>query len=344
MNIHILSRSKWNEPHRIRQQIAQLLGTCYAVQYHSPARREAMEASWQPAEIALKAFPFFEKFASLPVVSIFNSILLFLYLKRKIKPNDVLINFLPELLFVPHRRTVNLISVVNDDFSLMAPRVFAWWIERLMKMMTESSDASLYTSSRLAAKYPGRRSLIFHPWADASLIKRKKIKRKKILHWGYMSKALDFSKIECMAMQIQELSMDMEILLVGPVEKHAKRAIEKLASYGCVTYQPPTGLQFLKVEEILFGIELISPDFLNSTMLEMPNKGPRLLACGIPVVYSGCELVDEPFFIRFEGDLAATVKLVEDREELIDRAIDRYFLQNNSAARLKTLRELVSGG
>jgi len=311
------------------------------VSYHSPIISENGKRNACPKNVSLKYFHIISKYGSLPFVSMLNAFILFFYLRKNVRAGDVVFNFLPELLFFPRRRGVKFISVINDDFASMAPRYSSWWVRFLMKKMAQMSAATLYTSTELMRRYPARKQVLFYPWADKVSVSKEE-KRNIILYWGYMSIALDYEKIEEMANQIQNSALDFSILLVGPVASNVENRVRRLvADYECINIMPATDLSNIETQRVLFGIELISPTFDNAKQLEFPNKGPRLLSYGIPLVYSGCDLLPCRFFIRYQGNFSKIVHDIAVASNEISSAIDYYFIENNSGTRLNDLRGLI---
>lgn len=344
MRVHVFSRSNWYEPHRIRQQLAMLISTNYLVEYHSPENKKNELDFDLPININLNEFLFIKKFASLPIISLINAIILFFYTKFVVRQGDVVFNFLPELIFIPKIPDVKIYSFINDDFTSMSPKISAWWMKYMMEKMALNARATLYVSTKLISKYKCSKTILFYPWTDVrNFVMPKVTKKNIILYWGYISLAFDFSVLEQMAIQIHQCSLNMKILLVGPVESSVQSIVNRLAKeYSCIAISPPKkNLEDLEIEKVLFGIELISPDFRNASFLELPNKAPRLLSYYIPLVYSGCDLLDEPFFIRYGGSVDNLVNTIENRTVLIKDAIDKYFLKNNSVTRFELLTNLI---
>jgi hypothetical protein len=258
-----------------------------------------------------------------------------------VKPGDVVFNFLPELSIAKIPGDIRLFFVINDDFAAMAPRVSAWWIRYLMARMARISDGALYLSTSYMRSYPSRNSTLFYPWADKKRLDRAK-ERRVILYWGYISSLLDFSAIEEMARQIHQENLNLRILLVGPIDAAAHDALQDILSkYSCVEARPPTDLELLDPQEVLFGIEILDGKYKNSLKVEVPNKAPRLLSYGIPLVYRNCPLLNEPFFIPYDKDLRKMAQKIIDAEQEILDSIERYFEANNSAARLRTISRLI---
>lgn len=342
MKIHILSRSQWSEPHRIRQQLAELLSKKYDVNYYAPFASIGVVKESVP-NVEFKSIIFIEKYASIPFVNIINAILIYIRLAIKINRGDVVINFLPELLFVPKRAGINLISFINDDFASMAPKYSAWWVAILLKRMASRSDSTLYVSSKLKDKYPSKIAVVFYPWADYAKCSSVSVKKDIILYWGYISIAFDFDALEVMARNIKDECLDYNIWLVGPIEGHIKSHCERIVNkYDCIHYFGPMDISKVPTNRVKFGFELLSDKFLNGGMVEFPNKAPRLLAYSIPLVYSGCDLLDEPFFIRNKPILSDLIRYIDFNRIDIDNSIISYFKDNSSSARLDTLVSLIS--
>lgn len=343
MRVHIFSRSHWNEPKRLRQQIALLLSNKYNIYYHTPFYSGEKNIPSENPKIKLGNFKFVNKFGSLPIISFLNAIFLNFYLKKVVKTGDVIFNFLPEATLVPRIRGIKVISVINDDFASMAPKVTSWWVRLMLNRMAADADATLYVSTQLQKTYKSKKSVLFYPWADKIKTADNASQRNTILYWGYISAAIDFQLIEMMARQIIEHDLDLKIMLVGPVDKSVLDKVSNIAKkYSCLTLHSPRDLSEIDTNKVIFGIEPISPDFHNGANVEFPNKGPRLLSHGIPLVYSGCKLLNKRYFIEYNGNLLETAQHIRENFNLIAEAIDEYFLENSSEARLSTIETLIN--
>lgn len=344
MKIHIISRTPWNEPHRLRQQIAMLVAAKHSVIYHEPIRSNSNTREKIP-NISFKSFFFIEKFASLPPIWAINSLLLYFYFKNSLSKNDVLINFLPEAAIIPKQLNINIISVINDDFALMAPKITARWVVFLLKKMASTSTATLYVSKKLKEKYPSKNGHIFYPWSDKieGINEYSSSKRNIILYWGFISSHLNFLEIEDMCRQITNSNSNLEIHLIGPTCIKSEKIIGNLTSkYNCIKYYSPRNLESINTESVLFGIELLSSNFKNSNVVEMPNKAPRLISYGIPLVYSGCNLLPYSFLIKYNNNLEDTVKFIRQNWNNISKSIDNYLTKNNTIARLNLIEDLIN--
>lgn len=341
--IHIVSLSNWNEPRRIRKQITELLLDNYDVVYHSPSIPYD-DKKQTGTNITFRKLPFIRYFASTPIVSILNAIALFFYIKKNVSGNHTLINFIPESMVFLKPNKFKVISIVNDDYSLSVKPIFSRWMYWLIKRMSERSDHTLFVSNPLMEKYKSDNAVLFHPWADKKDVSSIKTDKSIILYWGYICHTLDYEVIEEMASQIASKSLPLEIVLAGPVSENFSEKIRSItASHSCISYHPPTEtLEDLEIKRVIFGIEPLRQDYKNGAMVEMPNKGPRFLAHGIPLVYSGCSLMSKPFFVEYNGDIESTTRHISENSESINKSIDEYFRENNSITRLELLTKLIS--
>lgn len=342
MKIHIFSRSPWSEPKRLRQQLAVLLLKKYDVYYHTPLHLDGDTIAPDNQKIKLRNFRFINKFGSIPFISLLNAIFLSFYFKKTVEVGDVVFNFLPEAALIPRKKGVRVISVINDDFASMAPKLTSWWVKLMLETMAAGADSTLYVSTQIQKKYKSKNSVLFYPWADRVKPANHADQKNIILYWGYISIALDFDLIEKMAGQIIEHELDLNIMLVGPVDDGVADKISRITNkHSCVTLHTPRDLCEIETDRVLCGIEPISPDFHNGANVEFPNKGPRLLSYGIPLVYSGCKLLNEKYFIEYQGSLVETDRYIRENSELIAASIDEYFLKNSSEARLSTINTLI---
>ena len=341
--IHIISRSDWYEPHRIRQQLAILLSTHYEVIYHYPGKINKFKSCQSThSNILLCKFYFLKKWTSLPPISIVNSILILLYLKIKVGNDDVIINFLPELISPKFIFMPKIISFINDDFSLMAPRITSWWVYFLLKKMSKTSFATLYVSSQLMRKFPGKRQILFQPWDDLKENNNEILRKDLILFWGYVSIGIDLNFFSSISHQLNVEKLDLKIWIVGPVDPAMSSKFEKLIN-DCdnIEYYSPMGLDEIPMHRVCFSVLPVSSNFKNSEMLEMPNKGPRILSYNVPLLYTGCHLQNYSFFIKYSGSIKDVYYFVENNYDAIKIDIKKYFNKNNSISRINLISELL---
>jgi hypothetical protein len=341
--IHIISRSDWDEPHRIRQQLALLLSTHYEVIYHFPGRINNFKSirSTNP-NILFTRFLWLTKWSSLPPISIMNSLLILFHLINKIKKGDVVINFLPELIPIKYIFNPKIISFINDDFSLMAPKITSWWVLFLLKYMSKNSFATLYVSSQLMRKFPGKRKILFQPWDDLKTVNSEGLRKDIILFWGYISIGIDLNFFSSISRQLVDEKLDLKIWIVGPVDPIMSSKLQKLIS-DCrnVEYYTSRSLDEIPMNRVCLSVLPVSASFKNSEMLEMPNKAPRILSYNVPLLYTGCKLQKYSFFIEYNGSIGDAYYYVESNCKIIKIDIEEYFYNNNSSSRFNLISELL---
>ncbi|QPN33193.1 hypothetical protein [Diaphorobacter sp. JS3051] len=204
--------------------------------------------------------------------------------------------------------------------------------------MGKNSKASLYVSNKLMKKYPCDISELLYPWCD-QVHPRQESKKNIILYWGYLGAAVDFERIEELAADVKSNSLEIEIWLVGPVASEAKEPLDCILKNNPeIKLFSPRSLEDIPTGRVLCGIEFISKHFKNSQVLEFPNKAPRLLAYGIPLVYSGCQLLDRPFFLRYDGRINDVINNINSNMVNIQQSINDHFKTSNSQSVLDRVK------
>lgn len=295
MKIFIISRTNYDEPKRIRQQLADLLAEDYDVVYCQP---NILPAKYSP-NISYMKFDFINRFSSIPFVNVVNAFRLRKFIRENVTADDIIINFMPELGLI-NLKQHKLISFLNDDFASMAPSLTKGWLEYLTQRMIDQSRHALFSSKRLLEKYAKTTPAdVFYPWATVVPDETKlDVKRNRIVFWGYIGQHLDFDKVEELLAYITKHDLDYSIEFFGPVEPSVNDVLNSLQSrYSKFEFYPPCGFEELKPESIAFALELIKPGKKFGSFIEVPNKAPNFIVHGIPLVYSGIDLPKESYFI-----------------------------------------------
>lgn len=329
MKIHFLSRSPWNEPHRLRQQLAQLLAGRYLIDYHVARLNDTASDACDNSNINCDSFRLIERFSSVPLVTFLNSLIIYFFLRGRVKNGDVLVNFMPELIFYP--AGVKVVGVINDDLSSMIKPIFRPWFSFLLRLMAKRSLKTFFVSQRLAQKYPSKNSFLLYPWSDRKYAPVVQEERNIFLYWGYISEILDFDAIRRLAEDLNDNMEDGVIYLVGPVVPGVQNRLDQLLiEYPCIKYLSPRSLEVLPLNNVIFGIEFIDSSHPNAAFVEVPNKAPRLLSYGIPLLYSGVDLLDLPFFFRYEYSILKVREKLDACGETIQGEICDYLASYNS--------------
>lgn len=298
MKIFIISRTNYDEPKRIRQQLADLLAEDYDVVYCQPNNLPAKPAS----NISYRKFDFICRFSSLPFVNFVNAYRLKMFIRDNVEKEDVIINFLPDIGLI-NLAEYKVISFLNDDFASMAPSLTKRWLEYLTQRMIDQSRHALFSSKRLLEKYARTTpSDVFYPWATVVPDETKLgVKRNRIVFWGYIGQHLDFDKVKELLAYITNHDLDYSVEFFGPVEPSVDHLLNSLKSrYSKFEFYPPCGFEELKPESIAFALELIKPGKKFGSFVEVPNKAPNFIVHGIPLIYSGLDLPKESYFIYID--------------------------------------------
>jgi hypothetical protein len=298
MKIFIISRTNYDEPKRIRQQLADLLAEDYDIIYCQPNNFPVKPAT----NISYRKFYFINRFSSIPFVNVLNAYILRSFIRKNVKIEDIIINFMPELGLI-NLAKYKVISFLNDDFASMAPSLTQKWLEYLTYRMINQSRHALFSSKRLLEKYAKTiPSDVFYPWATVVPDETKlAVKRNRIVFWGYIGQHLDFEKVEELLVYIRKHDLDYFIEFFGPVEPKVSKLLSNLHfRYSKFKFYPPCSFEELKPESIAFALVLIKPGKKFASFGEVPNKTPNFIVHGIPLAYSGINPKSEIFFFEFQ--------------------------------------------
>jgi len=309
----------------VRQQLAVLLAKGgYEVVYWQPSPffsrwNKRKRVSFRGVEVDVISYPFIFRFNSLGLVYFLNVFLFWLA--------NRLSSFSfhgTSILFVPHVISVfrknSYLAFINDDFSLMAHPVFRASIRARYLRLASQAKLCFFSSRRLLNKYDSE-GKVFYPWSWSEEICSDEVvlnsipNRNRIVYWGTVGRHVNFTELEMLAETITELGLDLRVELYGAVEPTCSNVVADLEyRYSCFSYEGMCDFSEIKPETILVGLELLRKDFDFVEKIEFPNKAPRFLSRGIPVFYSGCNLVERGGFRAF-GCSYDFIEKIQNKED-----------------------------
>ena len=191
--------------------------------------------------------------------------------------------------------------------------------------LVNQADGTFFSSHRIAKNY-GKEATVIYPWTyknnikDVDEVKQTIKRRNRILFWGPVGRHVDLDKSEAICMENERLKCGYKIEICGPIGRGMKKHILHLEkNYSCFAYATSKTFPALEPSSVAAALQVINP--LNSefaNMIEVPNKIPNFLAYGIPVFYSGCNL------ISLEGGV---IQLRSPYEFLIDISNEAVYLR-----------------
>lgn len=356
MKFIFFTKTNWDEPPRIRHQLAQLLADAghevYFIQkpvfslrgYSEAVKTESQIKLLRTSEILhhrLRVFRLLHKINFLGVSWSVGNLK-----KKNLLPSDaIIINFNYEYYFLRKIFPSNkLITIINDEFVSKAlpgsQSVLAW----AQKETCKKSDAVLTVSTPLAqslSTYCMPR--LFLPWADSKYQPPvKNSNRYILLFWGYINARLDFELIKIWAEQLLKDDYNEQFLFVGPISSNVKKQVQELDTYSNINFLPPSALNELPMENILAAIIPYRYGDRQIEVITISNKALQLLAHGIPLIISGMpNFIKETFVFGSERDICSLVAEIKDNFNRLQGEIADFVEKNTSEKRLEQFMNLL---
>lgn len=287
----IFTKTNWDEPPRIRHQLARLLSSHgHEVTFFEKSNsRQFSTRKYKDENInfikhfelihhQLRPFKFLVKI---------NQILAKYFIQKNVNKNDLdcIINFNYDYSFLkeifPEKR---IITIINDDFVAQAKPWMGSSIHKQLKKTCENSDVVFAVSYPLHAslKKFNESTHLFLPWAGKqySLSTKEPLKRNTILYWGYIDNRIDWNVIDYL------LKHDVKLRFVGSVHPKAQEKVESYMHYDNFELIAPTSIDMLSFDDVVCSI--LSYDATRNEMkaVTVNNRVFQLLSYGIPLVYS----------------------------------------------------------
>lgn len=317
MRFYFFTKTYWDEPPRIRHQLAELLGTRgnevvffetprFLLRPPAPPSRNPVPANvrlvrtTQLIHHQLRVLPPFAEANAVVERRALRAVV------REVGSPDVIINFCYDYFFLREVfGQVPLIALMNDDF-IAGARWFAKpAAERALAATISSSDHSLTVSHPILRQLRRYTDLadLFLPWArrryqppDPNLSERE-----SLLYWGFINERIDLASVRAL------LDRGVRIEFVGPIsDLPAARAIveHQNARYHGVlsnTELAPIAARCLAA---------ILPYDASHPMVQavtISNRAFDLLSFGLPLLY-----VDLPGLLEAPPDVIHRCRTVED--------------------------------
>ncbi|MFK8030842.1 MAG: glycosyltransferase [Gammaproteobacteria bacterium] len=323
MNFMFFTRTDWNEPPRLRHQLANLL----VAQGHSVTFFQKPKYRLPAEEPVVSSSLQFRRYRQLV-----NHQLKFIsparwvddvYLRGKIKSltkedsPDVIVNFNYDYHFLSNLFPgVPLIHIVNDDFvagAIPLNRKSAW---RLQERTAQDAGRTLCVSymllDQLRTATPA--SGLFLPWARSPYTQPPSGKvRDEVLSWGYINDRYDFDTAE------QLLDSGMKINFFGSVT-HSERT-KKMLGHQNATYHGVADLKDISEVLARCSCSLLAYNANDDVVrcITISNRGFELLSFGLPLLYT-----ELPGLIKAPEGVIYRCSEVEDYRRAYRDACDRF--------------------
>ncbi len=353
-----VTRTHWQEPPRLRHQLARLLAS-YGAQVifgekPLPWFRKRQALSVDCVESGISFFRHRELIHHRLCVSQPIEMLSDAFLRRSVRAalqrreiggQDVIVNFNYDYDFLrdiyPH---TPIITILNDDFVNKVPPPFRGAAARMQRQTCRSSDEVLTTSSIIAEQLRTFcRPEVFLPWADVSYQSPDRTAHRNIiLSWGFIDRRMDFNLVCSLAEKLLQAQSDLQLLFVGPLADEAIKH-KLFRDYPNVMHQGTASLAQLPLDRVCASMIPYVSGVPAWEAIVVPNKAYQLLARGLPLLISGMpRFLKAPFVYRLDqGD--AIEAIARAREEFLDvqAAIEPFVKENSATARVEQFREVV---
>jgi hypothetical protein len=353
-----LTKTRWDEPPRIRHQLARLLADagheiCF-FEKPAPVWRGLPEPHSGAARITVAHHHelIHHKLRLLPAAHRLNAAVVSRSLRAAVRrvgfgADAVVVNFNYDYWFLrrvfPRQR---LITMINDDFVSTALFGFTAPLRWALARTCRDSDCVLTVSEPLQeqlAQYC--RAQLFLPWADRPYTAPDAgTARNTLLFWGFINNKVDFALLRALSEQFASARPDLKLMLVGPVEQGVDDQLGALRARGNVEVLPATALDRLPLRQVLAALIPYRTGVAEIEAIALPNKALQLLARGLPLLIAGMpRFISKPFVFRLEdGPAAAVLERIAARFADLQTDIREFVADNCERARLTQFLQLAA--
>lgn len=290
MRFVFFTRTMWDEPPRLRKQVAQLL-LSHGHEVHFFQKRKLLK-KWKTEKISdqltlyscnhllhqqLKIFRLLNRidaeYLQFAILSLID-----------IREDDIIINFAYDFFFLrelyPHNP---IIHIVNDDYVAMARKPNKRAAARLLAQSCRDADHNLTVSYKLEKELKEYSPCVdlFLPWArHAYQPPLPGQNRNEMLYWGFINERIDFDVVADI------MNAGIRINFVGPMLTPSKE-ISVMLAHANAHYHGVKSLQDIPEIMMRCCCSLLPYNEQDSTLecVTMNNRGFELLGFGLPLLY-----------------------------------------------------------
>lgn len=341
----IITMTPWSEAPRLRHQVTNLLkDNGYAITYIEHTKKGFSIKKRKEEGISFLNIPYPIPYELLPNKQLVS--INYAFIKRKMKlllefdSFDAVINFNYNF---PYLRDLfpkkKIITIINDNFH---ERGYAW-TRQLRKSQTEETCS--ISDTVLGVSYPiidylkafNQDTSLFLPWFDGEYKRPKEVKNQRnvVLFYGFINYRIDWDVIEHLG------KSNIQLRFIGP-KNNRDLDFNRINQIPNLTFLPPCGWDELELDDVCCSILPWETSLPQIQAITMNNKGFRLLAKGIPLLYpnlSGLIKAPEKVIGTYDTKEEAVEKIhffQENFYKVQDLVIN--FLSNHTAQeRLKSL-------
>ena len=353
MIFYLFTKTNWDEPPRIRHQLAKLLiKNNYDVYFFQKPKQDFSTKIKTESldEITLIRYSelIHHQLRPCTYVQIVNGSFCKKNIRKATKylplPN-VIINFNYDYYFLRDIfSNIPIITLLNDDFVGLAKPWMKKESNRVLLKTIEMSDKTITVSNYIKDYlYPGKNISLFLPWSETGYHgPLEKKERKTVLYFGYIdSKRIDVPLFE----KIVNCS-DYNFIIIGFLERKPSKILKSIFNNKRVTFLGPMDIESINFEEIFCSIVPYNILQAHAKSITLNNRTFQLLSKGIPIV-----ILKLPYLLNIDREIvwqADTINSFVDGIKYfqrnfykLQRSIEKFVNANNLVARTEELMRFI---
>lgn len=303
----VFSKSRWDEPPRLRHQITRLL----LAFGHQVSFFQRPMFLWEKSKTPVVSRQgdlllvstkqaIHHQLRIYRIIGYLNELVEIRSIRRKISSqineNVIVVNFNYDYAFLRKIFPENkIITVINDDFVAQAKLLKGRHVERALEETCKVSDCILTVSHPLMRQLSAWcKPVLFLPWSDGPYqFPTARGVRDAVLIWASINDVIDYELLRL----VSEKLPHVHFLLVGPLSGQAKSIVPGLcAESESIQYSPSTSLESLALANVFAGLMPYREGVRSTEAVTLANKSLRLMSKGLPLVVHGM-----PNFLKHEA-------------------------------------------
>jgi hypothetical protein len=298
MDFYLFTKTVWNEPPRLRHQVAQLLAAAGhdVLFFQKPGYVRERATTLQPHLTAVRTrYLMHSQLRAARLLSRTNAAVE----KREIRriapapPRIGIVNFNYDYEFLRDLYPdAKIVTVTNDDFIDGARPFVRTETSRAMAATARMSDRNLVVSYPLLQQLRGftDRVDLFLPWSRSGYNRPPAGRdRPDLLYWGYLNDRIDAKAV------LHVLDAGVRVHFVGPITPSPK--MSSFLEHPNATYRASATLPELQeiIDRCAASILPYDLAFKQVAAITINNRAFELLSYGLPLLYSDLPgLIDAP--------------------------------------------------
>ncbi len=346
------TKTLWDEPPRLRHQLAKLLTD----NGHQVYFFQKPVYFWQSAQASVSVEKNITLFQSKQLIHHqlrLNRLIRYLnmkvevfFLKQKMRKintkNCVVINFNYDYYFLKTLYPKHqIITIINDDFVTPAKSFSLKQTKDVLSKTVQMSEEVLTVSTVLLTQLlPYCKPTLFLPWSSQPYKVYDASKDKQaLLVWAYFNARIDFDLIEKIAKEKPQYIL----YLVGPKDKEIQLIMSRLSTLPNIKILPSKTLDSLPLGEFFAALIPYKKNIKAVEATTLANKSVQLMACGLPLVIQGMpHFYEHPaIFKPSSNDFLSTLETVREKWESLQESIQIFVKQHSRDDRYQQFVELI---